>query len=126
MKVVMALLKHVKLVMQLEHDGSGLPLRLSSAFILVFIYSALTYANSGNFSEEMLGLAFVVLIYLFVLRTQVVGLVILIGIISSAITFGLSLFGGLSTLQIVMLSAMEYLLVLGALINTIKRYANIT
>ena len=126
MKLIGALLKHVLLAMQLEHDGTGLPTKFSSAFWLVAIYAALVFANSANFNDALFGLVFVVFIYLFVLRIQVIGLVILIGIISGFISFSLSLFGGLSALQLVMLNAMEYLMVLGALINAIKRYAKIT
>jgi len=124
-KFIGALCKHALLVMQLEHDGSGLPTQFISACGFIAIYAALIYANSVNFGDEMLGLSFIVLIYLFVMRTQVVALVILIGIISSFITFVLGFFGGLSLLQSVMLNAMEYLMVFGALINSIRRYANL-
>ena len=126
MKFIRALFKHALLAMQLEHDGSGLPTKLSSAFMFMSVYVALIFANSANVSDELLGLSFIVFIYLFVLRTQVVALVILIGIISSFITFFLGYFGGLSVLQSVMLNIMEYLMVFGALINTIRRHANLT
>ena len=126
MKFIEALFKHALLVMQLEHDGSGLPTKFTSACLFVSIYVALIFANSANFNDELLGLSFIVSIYLLVIRTQVVALVILIGIISSFITFVLGFFGGLSPLQVVMLNMMEYLLVFGALINAIRRYANLT
>jgi hypothetical protein len=126
MKLIAALLKHAFIAMQLEHDGAGLPTKLWSALMLVSIYVALVYANSSNFGDETLGLAFVIFIYLFVLRTQVIGLLILIGVISGSIAFMLSLFGDLSALQLVMLNAMEYMMVFGGLINAIKRYAKIT
>ncbi len=126
MKFIGALFKHALLAMQLEHDGSGLPTKLSSAFMFMSVYVALIFANSANVSDELLGLSFIVFIYLFVLRTQMVALVILIGIISSFITFLLGYFGGLSVLQSVMLNIMEYLMVFGALINTIRRHANLT
>ena len=126
MKFIRALFKHALLAMQLEHDGSGLPTKFSSAFMFMSVYVALIFANSANVSDELLGLSFIVFIYLFVLRTQVVALVILIGIISSFITFFLGNFGGLSVLQSVMLNIMEYLMVFGALINTIRRHANLT
>ena len=126
MKFIGALFKHALLAMQLEHDGTGLPTKFLSASLFISIYVALIFANSANFGDEVLGLSFVVFIYLFVLRTQIVALVILIGIISSFITFGLSFFGGLSLLQSVLLNAMEYLMVFGALINSIRRYANLS
>jgi hypothetical protein len=126
MKFISALFKHALLAMQLEHDGSGLPTKFVSACLFVSVYVALIFANSANFSEELLGLSFIVFIYLFVLRTQIVALVILIGIISSFITFVIGFFGGLSLLQSVLLNAMEYLMVFGALINSIRRYANLS
>lgn len=125
MKLVSALFKHMVLVMQLEHDGTGLPTRFSSALLLAAIYVTLVFANSANVNDELLGLVFIVFIYLFVLRTQVIGLVMLVGIISGFIAFTLGLFGGLSALQLVMLNAMEYLMVFGAIINAVRRYANI-
>lgn len=112
--------------MQLEHDGSGLPVKFSGALLLVSVYSALTLATSANVSDDLLGLSFIVVIYLFVLRSQVIGLIILIGIITSTIAFILGLFGELSPLHLVMLTILEYLLVFGALVNAIKRYANLT
>jgi hypothetical protein len=126
MKFISALFKHALLAMQLEHDGSGLPTKFVSACLFVSVYVALIFSNSANFSEELLGLSFIVFIYLFVLRTQIVALVILIGIISSFITFVIGFFGGLSLLQSVLLNAMEYLMVFGALINSIRRYANLS
>ncbi len=126
MKFISALFKHALLAMQLEHDGSGLPTKFVSACLFVSVYVALIFANSANFSEELLGLSFIVFIYLFILRTQIVALVILIGIISSFITFVIGFFGGLSLLQSVLLNAMEYLMVFGALINSIRRYANLS
>jgi hypothetical protein len=126
MKMIFALLKHAILVMQLEHDGRGLPTRFVGAFLLVALYTALCCLNNPAIGDNMLGLTFVVFIYLFVLRTQVIGLIILIGIISSCLSLTLGMFGELSALHLVMISAMEYLLVFGALINTIKRHANLT
>lgn len=126
MKIIFALLKHIALVMKLEHDGTGLPTKFSGALLLVSLYTALIFSNSTDASDHLLGHCFVVFIYLFVLRTQVIGLIFLIGIISSLISLILSQFGDLSALHLVMLNAMEYLLVFGALINTIKRHANLT
>jgi hypothetical protein len=126
MKMIFAILKHAVLAMQLEHDGSGLPVKFSGALLLVSVYSALTLATSANVSDDLLGLSFIVVIYLFVLRSQVIGLIILIGIITSTIAFILGLFGELSPLHLVMLTILEYLLVFGALVNAIKRYANLT
>lgn len=112
--------------MQLEHDGTGLPTKFSGAFLLVSLYTVLVFSNSADASDHLLGHSFVVFIYLFVLRTQIIGLILLIGIISSVISLILGQFGDLSALHLVMLHAMEYLLVFGALINTIKRHANLT
>lgn len=125
MKIIFGLLKHIALVMQLEHDGTGLPTKFAGAFILVSVYTALIFSNSADVSDHLLGLSFVIFIYLFVLRTQIIGLILLIGIISGLISLILSQFGELSALHLVMLHAMEYLLVFGALINTIKRHANL-
>jgi len=126
MKLGYAFLKHIALVMQLGHDGTGLPTKFSGALLLVSLYTVIFFATNPDISENLLGYCFVVFIYLFVLRTQIIGLILLIGIISGVFSVVLSQFGDLSPLHLVMLHAMEYLLVFGALINTIKRHANLT
>ncbi|MGJ8619851.1 MAG: hypothetical protein ACSHWN_05920 [Methylophilaceae bacterium] len=126
MKLINAILKHIYLTMQLEHDGSGLPTQFLSASLLVSLYVCLSIVNSANIDPNFLGLGFVAGIYLFVLRTQLVGLIILIGIITNSISLVLGFFGEISALQLVLINALEYLLVYGAVINIIRRYANIT
>ncbi len=126
MKLIKALFKHIYLTMQLEHDGSGLPRQFISAALLISIYAFLSIANSVNVDLNLFGLGFVALVYLFVLRTQLVGLIILIGIISNCIMLVLGFFGEVSALQLVLINALEYLLVYGAIINVIRRYVNIT
>lgn len=126
MKIFNALFKHFYLTMQLEHDGTGLPTQFLSACVLILLYSGLCIANSVNVDPNFFGLCFVALVYLFVLRTQLVGLIILIGIISNSLLLILGLFGEVSALQLVLINALEYLLVYGAIINVIRRYANIT
>lgn len=112
--------------MQLEHDGSGLPTQFLSAALLVSLYAFLSIANSVNVDPNFFGLGFVVLVYLFVLRTQLVGLIILIGVISNSLLLILGFVGEISALQLVLINAFEYLLIYGAIINVIRRYANIT
>ena len=126
MRIINALFKHIYLAMQLEHDGSGLPTQILSAALLISLYAFLCIVNSANVDPNYFGLGFVALVYLFVLRTQLVGLIILIGIISNSISLLLSFFGEVSALQFVFINALEYLLVYGAIINVIRRYANIT
>lgn len=126
MKLIKAFFKHIHLVLQLEHDGSGLPTQLFSACMLVLLYTALCIANSENVAPNFLGLGFVAIIYLFVLRTQLVGLIIIIGVITNTISLILGFFGELSALQLVLINALEYLFVYGAIINVIRRYAKIT
>lgn len=126
MKLIKALFKHIYLTMQLEHDGSGLPTQFLSAALLVSLYAFLSIANSVNVDPNFFGLGFVVLVYLFVLRTQLVGLIILIGVISNGLLLILGFVGEISALQLVLINAFEYLLIYGAIINVIRRYANIT
>ena len=126
MAFIKALLKHVQLAMQLEHDGSGLPTHFSSASLFVSLYAFMALIHSVDVSNDIWAVSFIVIVYLYVLRTQLVGLIILIGMISSSISITLGMFGVLSELQLVLLSALEYLLVFGALINAIRRYANLT
>ncbi len=126
MIIIKALFKHIYLTMQLEHDGTGLPTRFLSAALLFSLYAFLSISNSKNVDPNFFGLGFVGLVYLFVLRTQLVGLIILIGIISNSILLVLGSFGEFSALQLVLINALEYLLVYGAIINVIRRYANIT
>ena len=126
MKLIKALFRHIYLTMQLEHDGSGLPTQFLSACVLILLYSGLCIANSVNVDPNFFGLGFVAIIYLFVLRTQLVGLIILIGIITNSISLILGCIGEVSELHLVLINALEYLLVYGAIINVIRRYANIT
>jgi hypothetical protein len=125
-KLIKALLKHIYLAMQLEHDGSGLPTQFLSASLLVSLYIGLSILNSVNIDPTFFGLGFVAVIYLLVLRTQLVGLIILIGIITNSISLILGFFGAISALQLVLINALEYMLIYGAIINVIRRHVNIT
>lgn len=126
MKLIDGLLKHAFYVMKLEHDGSGLPTKLSSALLFVSFYGLLVLANNWSAGTVDLGmcfsLAFIALVYTVVLRNQITGLIILIGIISNLLSLLLSQFGALAEWQQLMLSVMEYVMVFGALTNVIKSH----
>lgn len=126
MKLIDGLLQHVFYVMKLEHDGSGLPTKLSSAFLFVSLYGLLVLANNWFADTVDIGmcfsLIFIGLVYTVVLRNQITGLILLIGIISNLLSLLLSQFGALVEWQQLMLSMMEYVMVFGALTNVIKSH----
>ncbi len=111
MKLINGLLQHAFYVMKLEHDGSGLPTQFSSALLLVSLYGLLVFANNWSAGTIGIGMCFSLLfisfIYTAVLRNQLTGLIILIGIISNVISLLLTQFGALLEWQQLMLSIME-------------------
>lgn len=126
MKLIGGLFQHAFYVMKLEHDGSGLPTKFSSALLLVTLYGFLVIGNNWYAGTVGLGmcfsLVFIALVYTVLLRNQITGLIILIGIISSMISLLLVQFGALADWQLLMLSMIEYVMVFGALTNVIKSY----
>lgn len=126
MKLINGLLQHAFYVMKLEHDGSGLPTKFSSALLFVSLYSLLVFANNWHAGTVNIGmcfsLVFIALVYTAVLRNQITSLIILIGIISNVISLLLNQFGALVEWQQLMLSIMEYVMVFGALTNVIKSH----
>ena len=126
LKLICGLLKHVMTIIKLEHDGTGLPTELSSALLFSSIYSLLVTANNihaDTFDYSVcLSLIFVTVIYSFVLRNQITGLIVLIGIVSNLMALLLSQFGSLSELQRALLAVMEYVMVFCALTNVIKSH----
>ncbi len=126
MKLIGGLLQHAFYVMKLEHDGSGLPTKFSSALLFVSVYGLLIIINNVQAGTVNLGmwfsLAFIVLVYTVLLRNQITGLIILIGIISSVLSLFINQFGALANWQQLLLSLMEYVMVFGALTNVIKSH----
>jgi hypothetical protein len=124
MKLINGLFQHAVYAMKLEHDGTGLPTKFSSALLLTFVYGLVVIANdlhAGTLDYSVLfPLIFIAFVYTVVLRNQLTGLIILIGIISNVMSLLLSPFGALAEWQQLMLSIMEYVLVFGALTNVIK------
>jgi len=124
MKLIDGLFQHAFFAMKLQHDGSGLPTTFPSAVLFSFVYGLLVIANN-LYTETLdysvlLSLIFIIFVYTVVLRNQLTGLIILIGIISNVMTLFLGQFGALAEWQQLMLSIMEYVLVFGALTNVIK------
>lgn len=126
MKLIDGLFQHAFYVMKLKHDGSGLPTKLSSALIFFSLYGLLVLANNWSAGTVDIGmcfsLVFIALVYTVVLRNQITGLIILIGITSNLLSLLLSQFGALVEWQQLMLSMLEYVMVFGALTNVIKSH----
>jgi len=129
MRLIQALLSHIWLVMQMKHDGSGLPEKFMGALLLISVYVALVMVNKnvqGELTiETVLALAFIAQFYLFSIRNTVIGLVILIGIIGNVFSLGMTAIGEVSAAQLMMLSAMQSLLIFGALVNVIKAHSKV-
>ncbi len=124
MKLITAILTHTWLALRLKHDGTGLPTKLPAACVLTALYVALNLANrhlgQGITFETVLGLCFISQFYLFSLRTRLIGLFIVIGIITNALAFVLTAFAGIPEEKLFMLLLAEYIMVFAALINIIK------
>ena len=124
MKLVTAILTHTWLALRLKHDGTGLPTKLPAACVLIALYVALNLANrhigQGITRETVLGLCFISQFYLFSLRTRLIGLFILIGIITNALAFVLTAFAGIPEEKLFLLLIAEYIMVFAAFINIIK------
>ena len=127
MSFIKALFSHAWLVMRMKHDGAGLPVNFMGALLLVSVYVGLVLVHKSMVGELTVGtiiaLVFSSQLYLFSLRNTVIGLVILIGIIGNVFSLAMAAFGEASLTQLLLLSAMQYLLVFGALINVIKAHA---
>jgi hypothetical protein len=124
MKLIHALGIHFWLALSLRHNGEGLPARLPAAFLLVVLYTALTLANKqingGINLETLLGLSFVAQLYLFGLRTKMIGLFIVISLIINALTLAFMTLTGTAEENLFMLTIAEYIMVFAAIINIIK------
>jgi hypothetical protein len=94
MKLMNAFFKHAWFALSLKHDGAGLPTKLPAACMLIGLYITLNLANShigqGITLETLLGLSFIAQFYLFSLRTPLIGLFIIIGIITNVLTLALT------------------------------------
>lgn len=126
MKLISAFLTHLWLALRLKHDGSGLPVQLLGAFLLVSIYSALVVMRQWVLGELDLGtilaLCFIAQIYLFSLRNTLIGLILVIGIMANFFSMSIAAFGPVSPLQASLLALMEYIMVFAAIINVIKKH----
>lgn len=129
MKFYNALLTHAYSAMKLEHDGAGLPTTFLPALLLVTTYILLSVLNhflaAELYSNLFFSLALITGVYLFLLRTTLIGLILLIGIVSNVMTLMLSLFGALEAWQTVMVAALEYSMVFGAITNMIKSHVKV-
>lgn len=127
MSFVKALFSHAWRVMQLKHDGTGLPVNFIGALLLASLYIALVAINKSLHGEltmeAVLAMVFIGQFYLFCIRNTVIGLVILIGIVGNVFSLTMAAFGEVSTTQMLMLSAMESLMIFGALVNVIKAHS---
>ncbi|MEQ1599600.1 MAG: hypothetical protein ABL880_09580 [Methylotenera sp.] len=124
MKLMNAFFKHAWFALSLKHDGTGLPTRLPAACMLIGLYFALNLANShigqSITLETLLGLSFIAQFYLFSLRTPLIGLFIVIGIITNALTLALTALTGTAEQPHYLLTLIEYIMVFAAIVNIIK------
>jgi len=118
------MLTHAWLALRLKHDGSGLPGNITGAFALAALYIALSLTNAGMSGDikvgSLIALSFIAQIYVFCLRDKLIGLIILIGIITNVVSLFLSTFAGMSEEKLLLLTAMEFVMIFGAVINVIR------
>jgi hypothetical protein len=129
MKFLSALFTHARLVLTLRHNGAGMPKNLPAAAVLTLLYIALTLANKnlkdGIDLNTLVGLCFVAQFYLFGLRNEVMGLIILISIVNNALTLAATLLTGAPADEFVLLIIVEYVMIFAAVVNVIKAHAKI-
>ncbi len=127
MQFIKAIFSHSWLVMRMKHDGTGMPEGFVGALLLITTYIALVTANKhlqhALTIETVLALVFIAQFYLFSIRNAVIGLVILIGIIGNVFALAMAAFGEVSSMQVLLLSMMQSLLIFGALINVIRTHS---
>jgi hypothetical protein len=124
LKFITALFSHFSLVLQLKHDGRGMPENMPAALALISIYSLIglinySYEGSINFNA-LFGLCFVAQCYLFYLRDKLIGLIILISILINAITMILNALVGIDEQTNFALNIIEYIMIFAAIINVIR------
>jgi hypothetical protein len=123
--IILAMLKHAWLVLRLRHDGAGMPEKIPAAMMLAATYVLLSLANArlhGSLnSHAIMGLCFVAQIYVFSLRQKLIGLIIMIGIVANAFTLVMDLLSVTSQEKVLMVTLMELVMILGAVINVIKK-----
>jgi hypothetical protein len=125
MALIKALIIHAWLAIKLKHDGSGMPVKLPAAFLLIAIYIALNLVNAsmseGIHLQTLFGLSFITQFYLFGLRNRAIGLIIMISIITNASYLMLTTLVGIVPEDLLMLQFLEGIMIFAAIINIIKR-----
>jgi hypothetical protein len=120
-----ALWAHVSLVLRFKHHGHGLPSSLLGASLLVAAYVVCNLISAGITGQltanTLLGLCLISYGYVFYLRNPVIGLLLLISIITNALALLLYWRFGTNSVSQQVLTALEYLLIVGALMNVIKK-----
>jgi len=125
LKLLNALFSHAWLALRFKHNGEGLPTGFPAACALAMLYVILSAANK-SLSESLdfqtlFGLSFVAHCYLFGLRNQLVGLLLLIGVLCNAMALATIYLTGYSAEKIMAITLMEYAMIFSAIINVIKR-----
>jgi hypothetical protein len=128
-RFINAMLAHAWLALRLKHDGSGLPANIPAAFSLVVLYIALSLTNASISGDIKMGsfiaLSFIAQFYVFCLRDKLIGLIILIGIIVNLLSLFISVFAAPSETKQLLLTAIEFVMIFGALVNVIRSNAKI-
>jgi hypothetical protein len=122
MHFISAIFKHAWLIINLKHNGSGLPKSVPAALALASVYTFLTTANlspEAMNQSSLFGILFVAYFYVYVVRNALIGLILMISIISNSLTLFLA-FIGLPHAITLLVTLFEYVMVFFALINVIK------
>jgi hypothetical protein len=124
MKLITAILTHAWLALGLKHNGAGMPTKLPAACLLISLYIALNLANKningGIDVQTLFGLSFIAPFYLFGLRNKLIGLIILISVVSNALSLTLTTLTGAPEDKLFMLIIVEYIMIFAGVINVIK------
>lgn len=120
-----AIFAHVKLALTLSHDGTGMPKQMSGAFLLAIAYLSVNlmnhYSAEGIPVNTFIMLGFITQSYVLFLRNELIGLIMLISIACNSFTLILTRLVGLPAEQLGLLIVAEYIFVMGAVVNVIKR-----
>jgi hypothetical protein len=129
MKLIRALFTHAWLAIRLKHDGIGMPKKLPAAAVLIALYIALNLVNKslndGIDANTLIGLSFVAQFYLFGLRNEMMGLVVMISVVINFFTLALTTLTGIPESNLFILLILEYVMIFAAVINVIKTNAKI-
>lgn len=126
MSIINAVLSHAWLAIRLKHDGKGMPKRIPAALALAFMYCVIASLNASTIDfASICGLIFIAQFYVFLLRNEVIGLMLMIGMIANTMYLAIALLG-LPQPLLSMVTIFEYLMVYCGIINILKSHFQLT